>query len=103
MPDNLKPEQTFYGGDSELTEEQRAPCYAAWTFHRDSNEAQGDSADICDFRAGFMYGWLARVPDTELIEALESARPFLQQSTVPFTVFHKFELAIEKAKSKGER
>jgi hypothetical protein len=50
-----------------------------------------------------MYGWLARVPDTELIEALESARPFLQQSTVPFTVFHKFELAIEKAKSKGER
>lgn len=45
------------GADSELTDEQRDPCYTAWVKHRDAAEVSLEAMDICDFRAGFMAGW----------------------------------------------
>lgn len=49
--------------DAELTEEQRTPCYKAWTEYRDLMESIGGSADIASFRAGFMSGWEAKPDD----------------------------------------
>jgi len=47
-------------GDSDIVGEMRGPCYAAWTAYRDQCEADGDCADITDFRTGFVAGWAAR-------------------------------------------
>lgn len=47
-------------GDADIPEEARKDCYAGWTQWRDENEAVGDCADLCDYRAGFITGWQAR-------------------------------------------
>ncbi len=47
------------GVDANIPAEQREACYAAWSEYRDAEEAEGECADICDFRAGFLYGYEA--------------------------------------------
>ena len=65
-------ETIYYGGDSEVTGEQRTPCYAAWTAYRDRQEDDNVSPDLCSFRAGFLYGWDARTNQhATLVAALE--------------------------------
>jgi len=44
------------GLDKELAQEQRTPCYKAWTEYRDAMAELDIVADLDSFRAGFIYG-----------------------------------------------
>lgn len=54
--------------DSDVPNDVREPLYDVWNRYREYCEKAGDSADLADFRTGFVYGHAAAATRWRSIE-----------------------------------